>query len=217
MEEDEFLTALRLQALEVLLVGGTDVGQDGDGGLDDVAQGEHLTGLADASLEHTHLGLLVHEPYRQGHSYLGVVAARTAGHEQAGREQLVEPLLHHRLAVGSGDAHDGDVELVTVSLCQSLESLQRIDHLQEVCLRIVGGVALGHVCHDEVPHPTAIKLRDVIMTVIALRLEREEQCFFRETKGSAVGKDEADIHVIVAITTRTYQCGYLFNRVCHCL
>ena len=55
-------------------MGRTQTGEDTNGGLNDVAQGRHLTWLADACLEDTHLCLFVQQPYREGHTYLGVVA-----------------------------------------------------------------------------------------------------------------------------------------------
>ena len=83
MEEDEFFSALLLQGREVFLMGRTHIGQYGDGRLDDVAQGKHLARLTDTSLEHAHLGLLIHQPDRQWHTYLRIVTAWTAGDEHA--------------------------------------------------------------------------------------------------------------------------------------
>ena len=83
MEEDKLFSALLLQGREVLLMGRTHIGEYGDSRLDDVTQGKHLARLTDTSLEHAHLGLLVHEPDRQWHTYLRIVTAWTAGDEHA--------------------------------------------------------------------------------------------------------------------------------------
>ena len=99
MEEDEFLPAFLLHGREVFLMRSTQIGQYGDGWLDDVTQGKHFAWHTDTCLENAHLGLLVHQPYRQWHTYLRVVTARTAGNKHAWREQLVKPLLDHGLAV----------------------------------------------------------------------------------------------------------------------
>ena len=64
--------------LKVFLMGGTKIGDNANSGLYDVAQRLHLAGLAYACLEHSHLALLAQQPYREGHTYLRVVAARTA-------------------------------------------------------------------------------------------------------------------------------------------
>ena len=118
----EFLHALLFHRTEVLLMGSPQTGEYTDGGRDDVAQGRHLTGLTDACLEDAHLGLFVQQPYGEGNAYLGVVAAGRAHNLLRGQEQLVEPLLDHRLTVGTRDADDGDVELIAMTLCQTLES-----------------------------------------------------------------------------------------------
>ena len=168
MEEDDLLTALRLQRLEVFLMGRTQVSKHGDGRLDDVTKSKHLARLTDTSLEDTHLGLLVHQPDRQRHTYLGIVAAWAASDKHGWREQLVEPLLDHRLAIGTRDADNRDIELITMTFSQALQSLQRVDHLEEVGLRIVGGIALRHISYYEISDTTAIQLWDVVVTVISL-------------------------------------------------
>ncbi len=76
VEEDELLAAFLLHRLEVLLMGGTEVGQHGDGRLNDVAQGQHLTWLTDAGFEDTHLRVGVHEPHGEGHTNLRIIATR---------------------------------------------------------------------------------------------------------------------------------------------
>ena len=101
-------------------MGRTQCGQHTDGGLDDIPQGKHLAGLTDASLEDTHLCLLVQEPHTEGNAYLGVVASGRTHNFLRGQQQLIKPLLYHRLTVRACDTHDGHVKLVTMALGQSL-------------------------------------------------------------------------------------------------
>ena len=84
VEKDEFLTALLLHRREVLLMSITKIRQHGNRRLDDVTQRQHLTGLTDTRLEDTHLGVVVHEPHREGHTDLRVIATRTASHIELG-------------------------------------------------------------------------------------------------------------------------------------
>ena len=62
----------------------TKVCQHGNGRLDDVTQCQHLAWLTDACLEDAHLGVVVHEPHREGHTNLRVIATRTASHIELG-------------------------------------------------------------------------------------------------------------------------------------
>ena len=48
---------------------------------DSPKEGSYTTYHTDTCLENAHLGLLVHQPYRQWHTYLRVVTARTAGNK----------------------------------------------------------------------------------------------------------------------------------------
>ena len=57
-EELHLLHALLFYRTEVLLVGGPNVCEHTNGGLDDVVQGFHLARLTDASLEDAHTTLL---------------------------------------------------------------------------------------------------------------------------------------------------------------
>ena len=57
VEEFQFLVALLLHALKILLVSRTQAGEDAYGGLDDGLQGIHLIWLRDGSLEDAYLTL----------------------------------------------------------------------------------------------------------------------------------------------------------------
>ena len=81
----------------------------------------HLARLTDARLEDGHLGLLAEEPDRQRHAYLRVKGARRAHDLLRRQQQLVEPLLDHRLAIAAGDADHGNRELVAMALGQPLQ------------------------------------------------------------------------------------------------
>ena len=105
-------------------MGGTQRGQQTDGGLDNVCQRLHLVGLTDTSLKESYLRLFVEQPHRQRHTNLRVITLGRTGHRHRWRQQLVEPLFDHRLTVRAGDADDGDVKFVTMALGQALKSLQ---------------------------------------------------------------------------------------------
>ena len=123
-EKAEFLPALLLDAGKVLLMGRTDIGHDAEGRLDDGAQGFHLTRLGDARFKQARLALLVEEPHAEGHTDLRIVGAGAAGDAQGGRQHLIEPFLHHGLAVAARDADDGQVVFFAVALSEALQSAQ---------------------------------------------------------------------------------------------
>ena len=216
----EFLHTLLLHRAEVLLMGGAEAGEHADGGLDDVAQGVHLARLGDARLEDTDLRLLIEQPDGEGHADLRVVTAGRADDLLRGQQQLIEPLLDHRLAVGAGDADHGHVELVAMTLSQPLQGGQRRGHHQEVgilhpreFIAAVGLQALGldHV----VAHASPIEVDDVAMAVVAGGREGEEQRLLRETKRAAVSEQPAYLCIGLADTTGTNEGCNLFNRVIH--
>ena len=117
-------------------MGRTQCGEYANGRLDDIAQSKHLSGLRDTCLEDTHLRLLVEQPYREGHTYLGVIATRRTYNLLRGQQQLIEPLLHHGLTIRTRDTHDGYIELVAMTLSQSLQGSQRRWHYQEIGILI---------------------------------------------------------------------------------
>ena len=123
----------------------------------------------------------------------------------------------HGLAVGARDAHDGDVKLVAVSFRQSLQGFQCADDLQEVGSRIVGGIALGHAGNHEVSHASSVKLWNIVVPVVAFRLQGEKQSLLRETQRAAVGEQEAYAALAVAIASRANERGHFFDSVCHCM
>ena len=88
-------------------------------------QGIHLAQLADARLENAHLSLVVEQPHGKRNSNLRIVTLGGTGDHMVGRENLIEPFLHHRLTIGTRNAHNRYVELVTMTLSQSLQGFQR--------------------------------------------------------------------------------------------
>ncbi len=198
-------------------MGNTEVREYGDRRLDDVAQGEHLTGLTDTCLEDADLRLIVHEPYRQRHTDLRVVGTRRACHEAVGREHLVQPLLDNGLAVGARDADDRDIELVAVTLGEALQSLEGVRHLEEVSLWEPLLVVIGNSRHHKVVNAAVVQTRDILVAVVALRLDGEEQRLLWETQRTAVGKQEADVGIRRTISACADEGGDFLNGISHWL
>ena len=175
-------------------MGSTQRGEHTDGGLNNVVQSHHLTRLTDAGLEESHLRILIEQPYRQGHANLRVIALGRARHLPRWQQQLVEPLLDHRLAVGARDAHDRDGELVAMALSQPLQGSQRRSDTQEIGIRkehiqiIPGetGNAITFYRRKRIDHkrahPATVEFGDVLMAIVAMGAECEKQGLLGETK-----------------------------------
>ena len=78
-KQAHFLCPFRLQRREVLAMLGADIGDDAYRRTDDAFQACHLARLRDTCLEDGEVGLLVHLPNRQRHTYLRVVRFGRAG------------------------------------------------------------------------------------------------------------------------------------------
>ena len=102
-----------------------------------------------------------------------------------------------------------------MALGKALQRLQRVDHLQEVGLGINLLHVFGHILHNEVSHPTAIKLWDIMMPIVTPRFQGKEQCLFGETERTAVGQQKADVGILFAKTARTDEGGNFFNCINH--
>ena len=123
-----------------------DVGQDADGGLDDGLQRLHFARLGNARLDEGQLVLVVHPPDGQGDADLRIIAAGRTHRHAVGREQLVEPLLHHGLAVAARDAHHRNLETRPMVFGQLLQGFQRSGHHQVVGIRLQPfGAVLAHL------------------------------------------------------------------------
>ena len=197
-------------------MGSAEVRQYGNRRLDDVTQGKHLSGQTDAGLEDADLRLVVHEPYRQRHTDLRVIRTRRACHKAVGREYLVQPLLDDGLAVGARDADDRDVELVAVTLGEALQGLEGVGDTEEVSLREPLLVVVGNSRHHEVVNPTVVQAGEILVAVVALRLDGEEQRLLGETQRTAVGKQKADIGIRRTISARADEGGDFLNGISHC-
>ena len=168
MEKNDLLTTLSLQRLEILLMRRTQISKHGYRWLNNVTKSKHLARLTDTSFKDTNLSLLVHQPDRQRHTYLRIVAARTAGDKHIWRKQLMKPFLDHSLTIGTSNAHDRNIKFITMALCQTLESFQRINHLQEISFRIVRSISFRNISNYEISNTTTIQLRNVVVTIITL-------------------------------------------------
>lgn len=172
-KEFQFLNGLLCLVSEELGVGHADIGQDADGGLDDVGEGLHLIGFGDASLEDGQVVMLGHAPYGKRHANLGVVAVGTSHDEEVVVEHSVEPFFDDSFAVGTGDADDRVVELGTVVFGEGLEGSEGVAYDEEIAFRVkVGG---GEVGYHEVVHASAGQFGDVAMAVVLVGLEGEEE------------------------------------------
>ena len=98
-----------------------------------------------------------------------------------GGEHLIEPLLDHRLTIGTRNADDGDIKLVTMALCQSLQGLEGRWDYEEVGI-VIQVTSLRSHRYYEIAHTTPIEVTDIAMSVIAGGLQGKKQGFFRETK-----------------------------------
>ena len=188
-------------------MGAADVGQYADGRIDDGAQGIHLSHFGDAGFEDAHFSLLVHEPHGKRDTDLRIVAPWGACHVLVGRDELVEPFLHHGFPVASGDAHHGDIELLAVQFGEVLQRLQRTYDAQEVG----SGEVLtrtGKLRHHKVAHTAVIEVNDVFMSVVTLRTQGEKQGFFRKTQRTAVGENPIDPGLLVTETFGSYLVTY---------
>ena len=113
-EEFQFFDGLLCLISEKLGVGHADIGQDTDGGSDDVGEGLHLIGFGDAGFEDGQVMVFRHAPDREGHADLGVVAVGTSHDEEVVVEHGVKPFFDNGFAIRAGDADDGVVELGAV-------------------------------------------------------------------------------------------------------
>ena len=65
-----------------------------------------------------------------------------------------------------------------MALGQTLQGLERTHHFQEIGLRIHPLIVLGYIDDDKIVNATAIKLGNVVVAVVALRVERKEERLF---------------------------------------
>ena len=102
-----------------------------------------------------------------------------------------------------------------MALGQTLQGCQCVRHSQKVGLRIKGFVSLGHLFDYELAHTTVIQVLNVTMTIVTLCFQGKKQCFFGETKTTAIGEQPAYLSLSVSISSRSYERGNLFYTVFH--
>ena len=98
-----------------------------------------------------------------------------------------------------------------MALGKALQRFERTDYLEEIGTWISGGIVLWQCVHNKVSHSSTIKVGYELMAIATAGLEGKEQRFLRETEGTAVGEQKADVGGLVSISTRPYQCRYFFN------
>ena len=188
-EELEFLCDLLATGEEVLVVCLADIGKDADGGVDDVAEGGHLAGLGDASLEDGEIVLGSHLPDGEGDADLGVVALGAGDDATVRCEKLDEPVFDDSLAVAAGDADDGNVELAAMVGGKLLEGGDNVIDLPEVDV-VVGD---GASCRDDKgTDPGSVEVFDVAATGVALGGNGEEKGIGRVDEAAAVSEKLRD-------------------------
>lgn len=195
-KEFELLDGLLRLVLEKLGVGHADIGQDADGGSDDVGEGLHLIGFGDAGFEDGQVMVFRHAPDRKGHADLGVVAVGTSYDEEVVVEHSVKPLFDDGFAIGTRDADDGVVELGAVVLGEGLQGGESVIHNEEIALRVeVGG---GGVGDHKVVHASAGQFGDVVVPVVLSGLEGKEEGLVGFADFSAVVAQAGDIDPVIA-------------------
>lgn len=196
LKEFEFLDGLLRLVLEKLGVGHADIGQDADGGSDDVGEGLHLVGFGDAGFEDGQVMVFRHAPDREGHADLGVVAVGTSHDEEVVVEHSVEPFFDNGFAIRAGDADDGVVELGAVVLGEGLQGGESVVHNEEIALRVeVGG---GGVGDHKVVHAVAGQFGDVSVAVVLAGLEGEEEGLVGFADFPAVEAQAGDVDSVIA-------------------
>src|SRR5690606_38292045 len=132
----------------------------------------HFPRFADARLEDAQRMVRADGPHAQRYTHLAVPATRVAHNALAVPQQLVQPLLHHGLAVAAGDADHGQAELAAMPGRKGLQRLPRVlhlDHAQPAILRY-----LPALYQEAAGTPLAQRV-DVAVPVVVLAAEGDEQ------------------------------------------
>ena len=118
-------------------MGGTDVGQDTDGGFNNAGERRHFAGLGDASLDDGKVMRGIYLPKGEWYTNLGIVAFGAGSHMTVGRKQLDEPIFDNGFSIAPRDAYHRNIELLTVVGGNLLESLDNIIDLPQVDVGII--------------------------------------------------------------------------------
>ena len=224
LEKLQLLLAFLIHRGKILLMRPADIRNHANRRLYDVAQRIHLSRLADTRLEDAHLRLLIKQPNRKRHANLRVIRTWRTGHHQIPRliffrnhtrKHLIQPFLHDGLTVRARDTHDGNTELITMALSQPLQGLLRMEHLQEVPVRILHRIIRWHLLHHEASHSAVIQFIYIPVSIVSFTLQSEEQRFFRKTEAPAVSQQEAHVRGRVAIAVCSDQSSNFLYCVIH--
>ena len=200
-EELQLLGNLLLAGEEVLVVCLSDVGEDADGGVDDSAEVLHLASLGDASFEDGELVGFVHLPYGEGDTDLRVVAAGRGDGFAVFGHQLEYPVFDNGLAVGTGDAHHGDVEKAAAVSSKQLEGGDDILDVPEVGSATLGElrrIRLGSVGRDDkVAHTAFVEVLHIAAAGVALGGYGKEKAARKVGRATAVGEKARDVAGVV--------------------
>ena len=102
-----------------------------------------------------------------------------------------------------------------MSLSQPLQGFQSVYNFQKIRLRIIRCISRWHIHYYEISYSATIQLRNVVMTIVTLRLESKKKGLLWKTERAAISENKTYISITVAITSRTYQCGNFFNSIRH--
>lgn len=170
-----------------------DVGHYADSGLYDGAEGGHFIGLRYACLKNAHLTALAEKPYGKRYAHLRIVGTRRPRHVHCGREQLIKPFFHDCLAVRSSYAYHRQGIFFAMALGQPLQSLERTDHKQEIGSGKEAVGRFGYSADYEIAHAAAIKVGNVLVSVVKARTQRKEKSCFRKDQRTAVREKPVDV------------------------
>ena len=171
-EEPELLARLGPFIGEAFGVGRPDVGEDADRGPDDGFEPFHLPGTADPGLDERQRMFPADVPHAERHAHLAVPAARAAHDVLRAAQQLVEPLLHHGLAVAPGDTDHRHLLEPPVPGRQLLEPRERIGTADRVQGRRHGARIGGDQCVAQAPRHQRLQ---VVVAIVLGSAQRDEQ------------------------------------------
>ena len=121
-------------------MGAPHVGDEAEVGVGDAAQRINLTGVAGSHFDDGNLGVGRDGEEREGDAEVVVEVAGGGVGAVAAGEDGVDQLFGGGLAVGAGDANEGDGELAAVVCGQLLQSLQHIGHYDAAGVGAVAAV-----------------------------------------------------------------------------
>ena len=126
------------------------IGDEPAGGLCRLGQRLDVAGVAGTHLYDGNLVFGAQAQQRLWHAHVVVEVALCGQHVVLLAEHGLHQFLRRGLAVGAGDAYDGNVELTAVLACQQLQGLQRVaDGYEALAQRGIGLGQSGAVITDD--------------------------------------------------------------------